>query len=106
MIIFYDHLIDNAKIDTYLDNLDIPKSKKSKLKETIDDILHTGLMEFILQKLHPHHHRTFLDNVSHSPYDPELIEYLKHHINDKIEEEVGKQAERLQKLILKDLKIS
>ncbi len=103
-IIFYDHIIDKTDLDTYLNNLEAPPENKNKIKAMADDILHAGILEFILQKLHPHHHHTFLNRVEQVPYDPELIQYLKDHIDDQIELEIQKEANRLKKLILKDLK--
>lgn len=105
-IIFYDHLIDITTIESKLDGMGLKPKKRAKFKSMIDDILHAGLLEFILQKLHPHNHKTFLSQLDHAPYDPELISYLKQHIDDKIEFEIQQESQRLQKLIMKDLRTS
>lgn len=102
MLLFYDHLIDKTEIYLYIDNLDAPEDKKKSFKQTIDDIIHTGIVQFILEKLQPNKHRNFLNQLQQAPYDPELLTYLKNHIDDKIEEEIQKQADRLIRLIKKD----
>lgn len=102
-ILFYDHLIDRTPIHLHLQTLDIPQQKKDSFKQKIDDIIHSGILEVILQKLHPHHHHTFLDQLKNAPYDPHLLVYLKNNAGEDIEKEIIQQSERLIKLILKDL---
>ncbi len=103
-ILFYDHLINLDHIRLYLEKLDLPEEKRSQFKTMIDDILHAGLMEYILQKLHPHHHHTFLTQLERAPYDPELLTYLKQNADTNIESALEKEGQRLIRLILKDLK--
>lgn len=103
MLIFYDHLIDKSETIYLIESFDIPPEKKSHLKAIIDDILHTGIMEMILQKLKPHHHKTFLLQLEKSPYDPELLHYLKNHLEGDVEELIKTESQRLLKLIHKDL---
>jgi len=105
MILFYDHLVDKTEINIYLDKLDAPENHKGKIRQLTDDILHQGLLEFILQKLHPHQHTTFLDRFHAAPFDPELLEYLRDHTDDNFEKELRSEASRLVSLIKKDLKI-
>ena len=103
-LLFYDHLINKKDLHDRLDSLDLPPESKSNFKKMIDEIIHTGLVEFILQKLHPHQHKTFLHQLDHTPYDPELIQYLRDHIDEEIENQIRDEGERLKKLILRDLK--
>lgn len=102
-IIFYDHLIDRTEIHIHLDKLDLPEEKKSEFRSTIDNIIHAGLMEWILQKLHPHHHQTFLNRLQQAPYDPELIRYLKDHINEAVEDSLQQQSQKIIKQVTADL---
>jgi hypothetical protein len=102
-IIFYDHLIQKQEIIIYIDNLSAPKNHKSRMKQLVDDILHQGIIEFLLQKLHPHEHHTFLTRVHDAPYDPEIISFLKDHIHPEIESEIESEAQKLLKDIVKDL---
>lgn len=102
-IIFYDHLVNKAEIMLLIEKSNQPPNHKGKMKQLVDDIIHQGLMEYILQKLHPHQHNTFLSRVENAPYDPELISYLKDHASPDIETELQQQAEKLIEEIKKDL---
>lgn len=102
-ILFYDHLVDKTEVLLLIDKSNQPENHKGKMKQLIDDIVHQGLMEFILQKLHPHQHNTFLSRVETAPYDPELISYLKDHASIDIEGELQREAEKLLADIKKDL---
>lgn len=101
-LIFYDHLIDRQPLVILIDSLDLPAEKKSKFVSLADDILHTGIIEFILQKLHPHHHHAFLNQVQKAPYDPELLKFLQKHIDDQIETQIKAESQRILKLIHRD----
>jgi hypothetical protein len=102
-IIFYDHLVDKTEVILLIENLNQPENHKGKMKQLVDDIIHQGLIEFILQKLHPHQHHTFLSRLENVPYDPELISYLKDHASVDIEGELQREAEKLINEIKKDL---
>ena len=52
-ILFYDHLVDKTEALLFIDRLPEPENHKGKLKQLVDDIIHQGLIEYILQKLHP-----------------------------------------------------
>lgn len=103
MILFYDHLIDKTQVTLIIEKLDAPEEKKSKFKSMVDDILHTNLLEFILQKLHPHKHKTFLSQLDKAPYDPEILAYLRSHVHEDFENDIKVQAQNIIKLIIKDL---
>ncbi len=102
-IIFYDYLVNKTDLLTHIDKLNAPDNHKGKMKQLVDDIIHQGLVEFILQKLHPHLHHTFLSRVEDAPYDPELIAFLKDHISPDIEKDIQLEADKLIALIKKDL---
>lgn len=102
-IIFYDYLVDKQDILIQIEQLEAPDHHKGKLRQLVDDVIHQGLIEYILQKLHPHQHNTFLERLHSAPYDPELISYLKEHASPEIEEELQQEALRLLKAIRKDL---
>ncbi len=104
-LLFYDHLVNKAEIIVHIDKLPEPENHKGKLKQLVDDIIHQGLVEFILQKLHPHQHHTFLSRLEAAPYDPELINYLRDHISPDFEKQLTDEAEKLIKLIKEDLSL-
>ena len=102
-ILFYDHLVNKTEVLLFIEKLNQPENHKGKMKQLVDDIIHQGLVEYILQKLHPHQHHTFLSRLEAAPYDPELLNYLKDHISPDIEKELKDQAEKLIADIKKDL---
>ena len=105
MILFYDHLVDKTEINIYLDKLDAPDNHKGRLRQLVDDIIHQGLVEYILQKLHPHQHTRFLEHLHSTPYDPELLTYLRDHLGSDVEKELKEEAARLVMVVKKDLSI-
>ena len=104
-ILFYDHLVDKHEIIVFIESLPEPENYKNKMKHLVDDIVHQGLVEFILQKLHPHHHETFLSHVHQAPYDTELLSYLKDRISPDIDNQLTLEAKKLIETIKKDLEI-
>jgi hypothetical protein len=103
-ILFYDHLVHKQEIIIYIDTLSAPENHKSRLRQLVDDIIHQGIIEFLLQKLHPHQHHTFLTRVHDAPYDPEIISFLKDHTHPEIESEIEREANKLLVDIATDLK--
>lgn len=102
-ILFYDHLVDKTEVILLIEKSNQPENHKGKMKQLVDDIVHQGLVEYILQKLHPHQHHTFLSRMENVPYDPELINYLKDHTSVDIEGQLQHEAEKLLSEIKKDL---
>ena len=103
-ILFYDHLVNKNHALEAIDGLETNDGQKSRLKLLVDDIIHQGLLEFLLQKLHPHQHEPFLRLVTHAPYDPIIMEFLKKHTGDNIELEIEVHGQTLIQEILEDIK--
>jgi len=101
--LFFDHLVIKTEIIELINNKPEPENHKGKALQLIDDILYQGIIDHILQKLHSHHHSTFLSQVHERPYDPELIAYLKKYIGLEIEDDIRAAASKMVKQILKDL---
>lgn len=105
-IIFYDHLVSKIEIVEHIDSLPDSDSQKGKAKQLVDDIIHQGVMEYILSKLYSSKHKTFLEQVHHQPYDPEIISFLKDHVSPEIEAELTKVVDKLITDVKKDLLIN
>lgn len=103
-ILFYDHLITRSEIDDYLNNLEEEENQKGKALQLIDDIIYQGIVAFVLDHLEEHHHHVFLNTVHERPYDPEILGYLKDHIGPDVEDKIRQEADKLVKMIIKDLK--
>lgn len=101
--LFFDHLVIKTQIIELINQKSEPENQKGKALQLIDDILYQGILDHILDKLHPQHHTTFLAQVHERPYDPELIAYLKKHVGPDIEEDIRLAANKMVKQILKDL---
>ncbi len=105
-ILFYDHLIDKSEILIFIESLPEPENRKSKLRQLTDDIIHQGIIEYILQKLHPHQHHNFLSRLHTTPFDPELISFLKEHIGENVESQLETHGRKLLRTLKHDLGIS
>lgn len=101
--LFFDHLVIKTEIIELINGRQEQENQKGKALQLVDDILYQGIVDHILEKLHPEHHDTFLTEIHERPYDPELIEYLKKHIGPDIEDEIRRAANKMVKQILKDL---
>ena len=105
-IIFYDHLVFKTDIHQAIDESEEAENQKGRAKQLVDDIIHQGIVEFILDRLESKKHGTFLKIVEDRPYDTEIISYLKQHISPEIEAEISTHVEKLIKDIKKDLLIT
>jgi len=94
-IIFYDHLTPRDKIIVIIKESKAPENQKGKALQLVDDILHQGLVDFILKQLPEKHQRPFLKRLHSMPYDPEILTMLKERIADDIEDRIREEAERL-----------
>lgn len=103
MIIFYDHLFDKSEILQIIELSEDAPNHKGKIRQLVDDILHHGILEVILEKLHPSKHKTFLILVEERPYDPEILEYLREHIGHGVEDLITERANQLLTEIRQDL---
>ncbi len=102
-ILFYDHLISKAEIHNHINCLEEADNHKGKALQLIDDIIFQAIISMILEKLEPHHHPVFLTTIHERPYDPEILGYLRDHIGENIEEDIRSEADKVVKMILKDL---
>jgi len=105
-IIFYDHLTPREEIIVLIKKYDAPENQKGKALQLVDDILHQGIVDFILKQLPEKHHRPFLKRLHAAPYDPELLIMLKKKIADDIEDQIRAQADTLVKKIRQELGLS
>ncbi len=102
-IIFYDHLTPRDKIIVIIKESKAPENQKGKALQLVDDILHQGLVDFILKQLPEKHHRPFLKRLHSMPYDPEILTMLKERIADDIEDRIKEEADRLVNKVRQEL---
>ena len=102
-IIFYDHLTPRDKIIVIIKESKAPENQKGKALQLVDDILHQGLVDFILKQLPEKHQRPFLKRLHSMPYDPEILTMLKERIADDIEDRIKEEADRLVNKVRQEL---
>ena len=102
-IIFYDHLTPKEEILVIIKQSGAPENQKGKALQLVDDILHQGIVDFILKQLPEKQHRPFLKLLHSMPYDPEILTMLKKRIADDIEDKIREEADRLIKKVRKEL---
>ncbi len=102
-IIFYDHLTPRDKIIVIIKESKAPENQKGKALQLVDDILHQGLVDFILKQLPEKHQRPFLKRLHSMPYDPEILTMLKERIADDIEDRIREEADRLVNKVRQEL---
>ncbi len=102
-IIFYDHLTPKEEILIIIKKSDAPENQKGKALQLVDDILHQGIVDFILKQLPKKHHHPFLKRLHSMPYDPEILTMLKGRIADDIEDKIREEANRLIKKVRQEL---
>jgi hypothetical protein len=104
--IFYDHLVIREEIDFELNRYHISAVEKDEIIDIIDQTLHHHILNVILNYLPKDKHDEFITKFHSSPGDETLIEYLKIHAHPEIETEIKKQAAKVKKEILADIKKS
>lgn len=102
-IIFYDHLTPRDEIIVIIKESQAPENQKGKALQLVDDILHQGIVDFILKQLPEKHHRPFLKKLHSAPYDPEIVGMLKERIANDIEDQIRSEANRLIKKVRQEL---
>jgi len=102
-IIFYDHLTPRDELIVIIKNSQAPENQKGKALQLVDDILHQGIVDFILKQLPEKHQRPFLKRLHSMPYDPEILTMLRKRIANDIEDQIRAEADRLVKKVRKEL---
>lgn len=102
--IFYDHLVIREEIISELEAHDLSEDEREELVRHVDAILHSTVIETILNHLPKEKHEHFLTAFHASPHDEKLLEYLKAEIKDDIEEKIKVEAKRVKKELLDEIK--
>jgi hypothetical protein len=103
--LFYDHLVNKHEILIIIDQLDADSEKKSKLKTLVEEILHNHVVGHILERLNPTHHGRFIEMLTETPYDLKIIEYLRSHIGEDIDDTIKDHSQTVIQKILEDFKL-
>ncbi len=104
--IFYDHLVIIEEVIQELDNYQLTKDDREELIRLIDQNLHHSVLNLILNNLPAEKHEQFLSDFHKTPHDKKLLEYLKKEVSADIDEKIKKEAQRVKKEILAEIKRS
>lgn len=80
------------------------REEREELWRIVEEIMHHRIMGCVLDNLPKEHHDEFLDKLSKSNFNEELIEYLNKKTNKNMDEEIAHEIELIEKEILQDIK--
>lgn len=104
--IFYDSLIMFEEITVELDNYELTEEERNEFINLIDETFHNRILDAILSSLPSEHQETFLSRFHKEPYNQELFSVLKELSGPDIEDKIKKEAEKIKKEILGEIKKS
>ncbi len=102
--LFYDHLIILEEVEAEIKNAAETEEDRHELWQLVDEIVHSKVLESILDKLPGQHHEEFLDRFHKAPHDETLLDYLKEKIGENIEEIIRAEIGNLAFEILQDIR--
>ncbi len=105
MKLFYSHLILIHEVHHQLESLPIKDSKKEELINLIEETVHHKILHSILDHLPTKHHENFLVHYHSSPYDLEILTFLKRH-DPEIEDKIKQAAEEVKYDLIKTIRES
>ena len=103
--LFYDHLIFLEEVEVVLSQHQLDSKDKEKIGAVIEETVHYRIMNRILTHLPKEHHQEFLEKFHQSPYDKNILVFLKEKV-ENIEDFIKEEIENLKKELLEDLKLS
>lgn len=101
--IFYDHLIDWARLEQALDVLALDKEARLSYWEEIEHALHTEVLTIILEHLPEPKHEEFLERFHAAPHDGTHLHYLVVHAHPDIEVAITQRANQIITDVIIDL---
>ena len=104
--VFYDHLVIREEIDFELNRHALDPQEREELVEIIDQTLHHHILHTILKSLPSDKHSEFVSKFQAAPHDESLLAYLKTHAHPEIEAAIKKQAAKVKREILAEIKKS
>ncbi len=102
--IFYDSLIKIEEVYAEFDEFEMEDEEKNEFLSLIDETFHNRTLDVILSNLPAVKHNAFLESFQKEPFNMELLNFLKREIKDDIEEIIQKEAQKIKKEILLEIK--
>lgn len=102
--IFYDHLVEIEEITIEVNSYKIDKNEKNEILSLVDETFHHHTLRVILDHLPFPKHEEFLQKFYQSPFDLDLLDFLKKEIEVDIEEIIKTESKKIKQQILKEIK--
>lgn len=102
--IFFDDLVILDDVDKEIKNISETLEEKEELWRLVDEIVNHRVMIGILDHLPHEHHHEFLTNFYESPHNESHLTYLNERIEDKIEDVITKEIDKLKEELLQEIK--
>lgn len=102
--IFYDHLVGLKEISIELKGYSLQSEEYEELVKIADETLHHHVLNIILTHLPKEKHQFFLETFHTTPHDEKLLEFLKKEATPEIEKAIKKEAQKVKKEILSEIK--
>lgn len=103
MKLFYDHIIDRSKLTSLIKHQAKTKKEEKQMLKTLDELLHSAVLDVIFVHLDEKHHEEFLTMLHQTPHSEELLIYIKQKGHPKIEEKIKREIDKLTAKIISDL---
>ncbi len=103
---FFDHLVIREELEFELNSYALDKEEREELVEIIDTTLTHHILNVILNHLPKDKHPEFMAKFRDHPDDESHLAYLKKHAHPEIEAEIKKQAVKIKREILAEIRKS
>ncbi|PWU23732.1 hypothetical protein C5B42_01745 [Candidatus Cerribacteria bacterium 'Amazon FNV 2010 28 9'] len=102
--LFYDHLIPWEKVQVTLNGIDATVEEKAIILDHIEEIIHTHMLMYMLERLPQEKHESFIIRFHENPSDITHIGFLREHGTKDIEKEIQDAIQKTVENLLSDLK--
>lgn len=102
--LFYDHLIFIDDLWQEIDLLELTVSEKTKLKNTVDEIMHTRVFTLLFDLLPQEFHEDFLKRFHARPYDVVHLGFITEKSGKDMHAEIVVLAKKVKIELLQDIR--
>lgn len=104
MKVFYSHLLVNyGELAATVESLEISRPEKSKALELINQTIHHGVVDAILEYIDERHHGRILTRIAAAPDDPGILDLVNQLATDDIEMVLRKRIAAMHLDLMEDL---
>lgn len=104
MKVFYSHLLVNyGELAATVEKLTISQAEKSTALEVINQTIHHGVVDAILEHIDGRHHSRILTRITAAPDDPGILDLVNQLATDEIEIILKKRIAAMHLDLMEDL---